>query len=118
MNFIYMCGPWWLNQASVQPHIQEYKGSADCTSGKEKNKRTQSYAGRGNGFILEELGEGDDYDQKTLYKFVSELVKIRERLMFYFCLSICTCGYMCGCHPCVDVHRGQKRVFDPLELQL
>lgn len=59
-----------------------------------------------------ELREG--LNAKT-YKFVSELVKIRDRLKFYFCLNVPACGYMSGCHLCV--YRGQKRVLDPLWLQ-
>lgn len=82
------------------------------TDGRKKKKRKRNKVGQeGKGNASgRSWGKGMNTIKTTAQKF--------QRTKFHFCLSVCACACLYECHVCVGVHRGQKRVLDPLEMDL
>lgn len=51
-------------------------------------------------------------------KIINHLLKIVFLKIYFYFLIICMCFCMLVYHMCVGAHGSQKRVHDPLELQL
>lgn len=61
--------PGGLTSLQWRPHSQEYMGSTNYTWWVKKNKDTTLSGLRG-------IGEGDEYDQNTLFEIFKELIKM------------------------------------------